>query len=302
MTREECNGKLIFVLKLDECQVVKGQHLERVSLTLMTRALHGQEMEQSPLQGNNDDSIHTTGQEYFGVQSEKNIWWLAAFTLYKETYDSLKWYLHQTNIPSIIAQQSEGQTLHVLGVGSFEVEWHMAGDLKTLKCMLGCKLGATTLFPCIYCLHSRVEPNRGKKGSKGQTTARITKVGDGNSSNQNALTSTKSAAQWFQGILSCDRTNPPNRDIDDNKWDPILPIPLTRVHICSLHARLRILDKLLKLHINYAWNMEPLERRESCIQDLEEILNSIGLHGGMVTLHKDSKISTVIFLILYFPK
>ena len=61
VTREECNGKLIFVLKLDECQVVKGQRLERVSLTLMNRALHGQEMEQSPLQGNNDDSIHTTG-------------------------------------------------------------------------------------------------------------------------------------------------------------------------------------------------------------------------------------------------
>ena len=33
------------------------------------------------------------------------------------------------------------------------------------------------------------------------------------------------------------------------------------------------------------------ERRESCIQDLEAILNSKGLHGGMVTLHKDSKIS-----------
>ena len=47
----------------------------------------------------------------------------------------------------------------------------------------------------------------------------------------------------------------------DKDWKPILNIPLGRVHVCSLHARLRILDKLLKLHVNYAWNMEPEERR-----------------------------------------
>lgn len=35
LTHEECDGKVIFVLKLDECQIVKGHKLERVSLTLM---------------------------------------------------------------------------------------------------------------------------------------------------------------------------------------------------------------------------------------------------------------------------
>ena len=45
VTHSECNGKLVFVLKLDECQVVKGQHLERVSITMMSRALLGKELE-----------------------------------------------------------------------------------------------------------------------------------------------------------------------------------------------------------------------------------------------------------------
>ena len=75
----------------------------------------------------------------------------------------------------------------------------------------------------------------------------------------------------------------------DKDWKPILNIPLGRVHVCSLHARLRILDKLLKLHVNYAWNMEPKERREECLSALELVLSNVGLHGGAVTLTKDTK-------------
>lgn len=43
------------------------------------------------------------GQEYYGVQSEKNIWWLAAFELPHETHDTLTWYFNQTSIPNIIS-------------------------------------------------------------------------------------------------------------------------------------------------------------------------------------------------------
>ena len=45
LTQEECDSKVIFILKLDECQVVKGQRLERVSITLMNRALVGVDVE-----------------------------------------------------------------------------------------------------------------------------------------------------------------------------------------------------------------------------------------------------------------
>ena len=63
------------------------------------------------------------------------------------------------------------------------------------------------------------------------------------------------------------------------------------MHVCTLHARLRILDKLLMLHINYAWNMEPVDRREECIRELEDILSSVGLHGNAIKLTKDRKAS-----------
>ena len=56
--------------------------------------------------------------------------------------------------------------MHILGLGTFQVEWHLARDLKTLKCMLGCKQGAMTLFPCIYCCHSKVSTTTEGKGTK----------------------------------------------------------------------------------------------------------------------------------------
>lgn len=61
------------------------------------------------------------------------------------------------------------------------------------------------------------------------------------------------------------------------------------MHVCTLHARLRILDKLLMLHINYAWNMEPAERCDESIHALKGVLSSIGLHSGVVILTKDKK-------------
>ena len=97
-------------------------------------------------------------QEYFGVQSEKNIWWLAAFELPHETHDTLTWYFHQTSIPNIISQQTEGRKLHIQGVGSFDVEWHMAGDLKTLKCMLRCKLRCKHHVPLYLLLPHQTGP------------------------------------------------------------------------------------------------------------------------------------------------
>ena len=35
----ECDGKLIFVLKLDEAQILKCQKMERISICIMNRAL-----------------------------------------------------------------------------------------------------------------------------------------------------------------------------------------------------------------------------------------------------------------------
>ena len=65
ITLEECKGVLKFVIKLDECEIVKEKKIERVTITLMNRAL--------------DPSITKTSSKYFSVQSEKHVWWLGSF-------------------------------------------------------------------------------------------------------------------------------------------------------------------------------------------------------------------------------
>lgn len=70
-TSIETNGPLIFVIKLDECEVLKQKKMERITITIMNRALS------PPLdaQGNIDKECD----KYFSVQSENHIWWLGCF-------------------------------------------------------------------------------------------------------------------------------------------------------------------------------------------------------------------------------
>ena len=65
MTFEECQGILKFIIKLDECEIIKEKKIEQVTITLINRAL--------------DPSITTRDSKYFSVQSKKHIWWLGAF-------------------------------------------------------------------------------------------------------------------------------------------------------------------------------------------------------------------------------
>lgn len=70
-----CGGKLIFVIKLDEAEIVKSRKLERFTMTLMNNAL-GQF---------NENDLDT-----FSVQSENHIWWITAFEVHKESHEVLK--------------------------------------------------------------------------------------------------------------------------------------------------------------------------------------------------------------------
>ena len=79
ITTKECNGKLIFVLKLDEYQVVKGQHLAWVILALINRSLQGVHIEFTDSKASNRPT-KSHSQEYYGFQYENHIWWLVAFT------------------------------------------------------------------------------------------------------------------------------------------------------------------------------------------------------------------------------
>lgn len=47
---------------------------------------------------------------------------------------------------------------------------------------------------------------------------------------------------------------------------------------------MRIFDRLLKLQIDYAFTMKPLQRSTEALAEVEELLNSLGCHGGNVQI------------------
>ena len=138
MCNAELAGKpLIFVIKLDEAEIVHNQKLERVRITIMNRVLNLDITVDSP--------------NYISVQSEREIWPIGCFQVCKESHEVLSWVLSQTKIPALIAAQDNGQLLSVSGIGDFKVEWHLSADMKTIKCMYGLSHGASAQYNCIYC-------------------------------------------------------------------------------------------------------------------------------------------------------
>ena len=164
-----------------------------------------------------------------------------------ESFEILHWVFHRTQIPHIINEQSNGRQLLVQNTGSFTVKWHLAGDLKTLKCMYNIAKGAKSKSPCLYCVSdSDVLDKRYWK-------------------------------KW------------PDRENTDSNFQPILNIPLSRVHICTMHALCRIIEKLLFLYISFAWTLQPNSDRTISIRRLESALSNIGLHGGNNKFEVDEK-------------
>lgn len=90
--------------------------------------------------------------------------------------------------------------------------------------------------------------------------------------------------EWEASILRCPMDSEPDRALKDKSWNPIFHFPLSNVHFCIFHAFMRIFDKLLKLHIDYAFTMKPLSNSTEAINKVEELLNSIGCHSGNVSI------------------
>ena len=258
-----------FILKLDECQIVKGRRLERLSVTLMNDA-----MQTAKVLGPDAQLRAPT----FSVQSEKEIWWLGAFEVPKETHDVLSWMF--TRIPfitEVIKAQIAGEKLEVEGLGTFNVDWHLGGDLKTIKCMLGCKQGANCLYPCPFCI-------RGYKKKRNRNQKKRTQDVEEDNEDVEHQHNQCEDGEWDEGILQCPMLEEPNRSMKDNNWNPIINFSLDNVHFCTLHAFMRIFDRLLKLHIDYAFTMKPIQRSKESLCRVEELLNSIGCHGGNVQI------------------
>lgn len=70
-----------------------------------------------------------------------------------------------------IKAEIEGEKLDVQGLGSFTIDWHLGGDLKTIKCMLGCTQGANTAHPCPWCM--RVLKNHPTRNARVRTMVKM---------------------------------------------------------------------------------------------------------------------------------
>lgn len=257
----ELDGKpLIFVLKLDEAEIIHEQKLERVSITLMNRAL--------------DPRFVKGSSEYFSVQSEREIWPVAAFQVPRETHEILSWVFSKTKIPNLIKAQGKGQMLHVPGVGSFAVEWHLACDMKTIKCLYGLKMGANSLQSCIYCNQERV---KGKVVTHEEVEKSM---------------SSKQKHSWTDGLFSSDiDAEPVSGAAMGDRWKPIFDIPLNRVHLCTLHALNRIVEKSVHLHFMNVWTNRNTTTQQAAIDEMERTISMTGAHGGNVKIFKDDALS-----------
>lgn len=133
-----------------------------------------------------------------------------------ESHETLKWLYSHTNNPSIIENQNPSECINVDNICSFITERNLSADLKALNSMFGISRGANTKFPCLYC------------------------------------TASMATKPW---TLETNVRDPPSRNMEDftkypsnyKIWSPILPFYLINVHICTLHAEIRIFDKLLYL-------------------------------------------------------
>lgn len=250
---------LKFCIKLDEAEIVHAQKLERVSITFMNRALNTEITRQSP--------------QFIAVQSEREIWPIGCFQVPKESYEILDWVFKQTRIPALVSAQEAGQKLHIPGIGDFNVEWHLSGDMKSIKCMYGLPHGACASQRCIYCQQERSK------------TVIAT-------AEEAAAAFSKRPQSWSGGLFSTRHHAKPVTGVAaQERWKPILNIPMDRVHLCTLHAFNRIVEKIVHLHFQFIWTIRDKKLKEAATIEMQKIISSTGAHGGNVIIFQDEQLS-----------
>jgi len=216
---------------------------------------------------------------------------VAMFQVKKESHSALKRYLSTSMLNETIKRHNAGEELKVQmddgAVETFTVEWHAAGDLKTLKCCNGCSTGPAALCVCLFCMHQRQKAQVSAGGENATATAR------------------RRGRVWAGGLMTCRKEHEfgsaPTRDaqdehgvyVNDDKWEPVLAIPLSRTHICTMHCENRVVEKLVHLHICKIWNMEKGADRDSRIKKVEHFLGGDVSEGGMGMLLRGEPFTVV---------
>ena len=256
----ELQGKpLIFVLKLDEAELVHGVKMERFSITIMNRAL--------------DSSIDPESDRYFSIQAEREVWPIAAFQIPCETHAILSWVFNLTKIHAVIKAQGAGQLLEVNEVGSFAVEWHIVADMKTIKAIYGLSQGPNSPQCCIYYNQTQVK-HVVMTSAQAEATMNNQKYAwnDG-------LFLNKIVAKSLFGEATC------------GCWKPIFDIPLDHVHICVLHAMNMMIEKIVHMHFMHVWTIKGSALQSLAIDHMQKVVSLTGAHGGNVVIFKDENFS-----------
>ena len=143
----------------------------------------------------------------------------------------LKAFFNLIEVLEAIRRQSSYEVLHVDGYRYFHVEWHLRKHLKTLKCMYSVSNDKNARLSCFYCMHGQKKENLGRN------------VWD----NGIGINDSPSC----DGIVNCGGNWVPS----NANWDPMLPIPLARLHFCILHAIVRIVENIVHLYIYFSYTM-----------------------------------------------
>ena len=141
---------------------------------------------------------------------------------YKVQSEMELWWIGFAQVPLESHETLKQLSTHTNIPSSFIVEWHLSADLKALKAMFGICGGENTKYPCIYCMSCM--------GKDSQTL----EIDIGRQPCGSMVDLTKF---------------PRSKKIGS----PILPFHLQNGHICTLQAEIRILDKILCLHLDYAY-------------------------------------------------
>jgi len=126
---------------------------------------------------------------------------------------------------------------------------------------------------CIYYLQERTKP------SIATVEQALRMLSEGATSLSEGLFSTEHAAKPITGMAG------------KGRWKPILPIPMDRVHLCTLHAFNRIIEKIIHLYFQFIWTLRDKNMQRSAIEDMQRVLSSTGAHGGNVRIFKNNNLS-----------
>ena len=97
---------------------------------------------------------------------------------------------------------------------------------------------------------------------------------------------------WDNGLFSKKiSAKPMSGDAMDGRWQPIFPIPLERVHVCTLHAFNRIIEKIVHLHFMHVWTIRNEEIQAQAVAEMEKVVSLTGAHGSNVVIFKSQDLS-----------